>query len=50
MINRRAEVVGRLKSLEDAAESIITFLQSPNMMNEPRPDKQYVLQLLHANQ
>ncbi|XP_026417635.1 eukaryotic translation initiation factor 3 subunit E-like [Papaver somniferum] len=50
MINRRAEVVRRLKLLEDAAESIITFLQSPNMINEPRPDKQYVLQLLQGYQ
>ncbi|MCL7028995.1 hypothetical protein MKW94_010851 [Papaver nudicaule] len=40
------QVVWRLKSLEDAAVSIITFLQSPNMLNEP--GKQYVLQLVRS--
>ncbi|OVA12388.1 Proteasome component (PCI) domain [Macleaya cordata] len=47
MIDRRAEVVGRLKSLEESADPLISFLQNPNMVQELRPDKQYNLQMLH---
>lgn len=46
MIDRRAEVVGRLKALEDGAAPLIGFLQNPNAVQELRADKQYNLQML----
>lgn len=47
MIDRRAEVVGRLKALEDGAAPLIAFLQNPHAQQELRADKQYNLQMLH---
>lgn len=47
MVERRAEVVGRLKSLEDGAAPLVTFLQNPNAVQELRADKQYNLQMLN---
>eukprot|EP00246_Nothoceros_aenigmaticus_P004859 TRINITY_DN16579_c0_g1_i1.p1 TRINITY_DN16579_c0_g1~~TRINITY_DN16579_c0_g1_i1.p1 ORF type:complete len:441 (-),score=80.04 TRINITY_DN16579_c0_g1_i1:75-1397(-) len=47
MVERRVEVVGRLKSLEDAAAPLISFLQNPTYVSELRSDKQYNLQMLH---
>ncbi|KAK4392482.1 Eukaryotic translation initiation factor 3 subunit E [Sesamum angolense] len=47
MVERRAEVVGRLKALEEAAAPLITFLQNPNAVQELRTDKQYNLQMLN---
>jgi translation initiation factor 3 subunit E len=46
MVDRRAEVVGRLKALEEAAAPLVTFLQNPNAVQELRADKQYNLQML----
>ncbi|KAL6987149.1 Eukaryotic translation initiation factor 3 subunit E [Sarracenia purpurea var. burkii] len=46
MVERRAEVVARLKSLEEGAAPLITFLQNPNAVQELRADKQYNLQML----
>ncbi|XP_043725172.1 eukaryotic translation initiation factor 3 subunit E-like [Telopea speciosissima] len=46
MIDRRVEVVARLKSLEESAAPLITFLQNPNSVQELRPDKQYNIQML----
>ncbi|KAF8398324.1 hypothetical protein HHK36_017251 [Tetracentron sinense] len=46
MIDRRAEVVARLKSLEEAAAPLISFLQNPSSFQELRADKQYNLQML----
>ncbi|KAG6411493.1 hypothetical protein SASPL_129576 [Salvia splendens] len=42
----RAEVVGRLKALEDGAAPLIGFLQNPQAVQELRADKQYNLQML----
>ncbi|XP_051152681.1 eukaryotic translation initiation factor 3 subunit E-like [Andrographis paniculata] len=47
MVDRRVEVVGRLKALEEAAAPLIAFLQNPNAVQELRADKQYNLQLLN---
>lgn len=47
MVERRAEVVARLKSLEEAAAPLVTFLQDPNAVQELRGDKQYNLQMLN---
>ncbi|XP_047938668.1 eukaryotic translation initiation factor 3 subunit E-like [Salvia hispanica] len=47
MIDRRAEVVGRLKALEDGAAPLIGFLQNPQAVQELRADKQYNLQMLN---
>ncbi|KAG6383782.1 hypothetical protein SASPL_156449 [Salvia splendens] len=47
MIDRRAEVVGRLKVLEDGAAPLIGFLQNPQAVQELRADKQYNLQMLN---
>ncbi|XP_073016183.1 eukaryotic translation initiation factor 3 subunit E-like [Primulina eburnea] len=47
MVGRRAEVVGGLKSLEEAAAPIVTFLQNPNAVQELRADKQHNLQMLN---
>ncbi|PWA70862.1 eukaryotic translation initiation factor 3 subunit E [Artemisia annua] len=46
MVDRRVEVVARLKSLEEAAP-LVTFLQNPNANQELRADKQYNLQMLN---
>ncbi|XP_010554805.1 PREDICTED: eukaryotic translation initiation factor 3 subunit E-like [Tarenaya hassleriana] len=46
MVERRAEVVARLKSLEEAAAPLVAFLQNPNAVQELRADKQYNLQVL----
>ncbi|XP_076910180.1 eukaryotic translation initiation factor 3 subunit E-like [Bidens hawaiensis] len=46
MVDRRVEVVARLKSLEEAAAPLVTFLQNPNAVQELRADKQYNLQML----
>jgi translation initiation factor 3 subunit E len=46
MVDRRAEVVGRLKALEEAAAPLVAFLQNPNAVQELRSDKQYNLQML----
>lgn len=40
-------MVGRLKSLEDGAAPLVTFLQNPNAVQELRADKQYNLQMLN---
>ncbi|XP_075512802.1 LOW QUALITY PROTEIN: eukaryotic translation initiation factor 3 subunit E-like [Primulina tabacum] len=47
MVGRRAEVVGGLKSLEEAAAPIVTFLQNPNAVQELRADKQHNLRMLN---
>ncbi|KAB2084751.1 hypothetical protein ES319_A05G354900v1, partial [Gossypium barbadense] len=47
MVDRRVEVVARLKALEDAAAPLITFLQNANAVQELRADKQYNLQMLN---
>ncbi|XP_022867541.1 eukaryotic translation initiation factor 3 subunit E-like [Olea europaea var. sylvestris] len=47
MVERRVEVVARLKSLEESAAPIITFLQNPNAVQELRADKQHNLQMLN---
>lgn len=47
MVDRRVEVVGRLKSLEELAAPLISFLQNPQLVQELRSDKQYNLQMLH---
>ncbi|KAL3684125.1 hypothetical protein R1sor_002147 [Riccia sorocarpa] len=46
MMDRRVEVVGRLKSLEESAAPLISFLQNPQLVQELRSDKQYNLQML----
>ncbi|KAK4485471.1 hypothetical protein RD792_008113 [Penstemon davidsonii] len=46
MMERRAEVVGRLKALEEGAAPLIAFLQNPNAVQELRSDKQQNLQIL----
>ncbi|OAY74455.1 Eukaryotic translation initiation factor 3 subunit E [Ananas comosus] len=47
MIERRVEVVARLKSLEESAAPLISFLQSATLVQELRADKQYNIQMLH---
>ncbi|KAI3784485.1 hypothetical protein L1987_43584 [Smallanthus sonchifolius] len=47
MVDRRVEVVARLKSLEEAAAPLVTFLQNQNAVQELRADKQYNLQMLN---
>lgn len=47
MVERRAEVVARLKALEEAAAPLVSFLQNPNAVQELRADKQYNLQMLN---
>ncbi|XP_020589723.1 eukaryotic translation initiation factor 3 subunit E [Phalaenopsis equestris] len=47
MLDRRAEVVGRLKSLEEAAAPLISFLQNAANVQELRPEKLYNLQMLN---
>lgn len=46
MVDRRVEVVVRLKSLEESAAPLITFLQNAALVQELRPDKQYNIQML----
>ncbi|WZZ82052.1 hypothetical protein YC2023_102624 [Brassica napus] len=46
MVERRAEVVARLKSLEEAAAPLVTFLLNPAAVQELRADKHYNLQML----
>ena len=46
MVERRAEVVARLKSLEEAAAPLVTFLLNPAAVQELRADKQFNLQML----
>ncbi|KAF8690456.1 hypothetical protein HU200_040810 [Digitaria exilis] len=46
MVRRRAEVVSRLRSLEEAAAPLVTFLQNPQLVQELRPDKQYNIHML----
>ncbi|KAK7831013.1 eukaryotic translation initiation factor 3 subunit e [Quercus suber] len=46
MIDRRVEVVARLKALEEAAAPLVSFLQNPNAVQELKADKQYNLQML----
>ncbi|KAL7138428.1 hypothetical protein ABFS83_10G163100 [Erythranthe nasuta] len=47
MVDRRAEVVGRLKALEEGAAPLMAFLQNPSAYQELRADKQYNLQMLN---
>ncbi|XP_078447045.1 eukaryotic translation initiation factor 3E [Wolffia australiana] len=47
MLERRAEVVMRLRSLEDAAAPLISFLQNAALVQELRADKQYNLMMLN---
>ncbi|XP_077218312.1 eukaryotic translation initiation factor 3 subunit E-like [Tasmannia lanceolata] len=46
MVDRRVEVVTRLKSLEESAAPLVSFLQNASLVQELRPDKQYNLQML----
>lgn len=46
MVERRVEVVGRLKVLEESAAPLISFLQNPALVQELRADKHYNLQML----
>ncbi|KAJ8756239.1 hypothetical protein K2173_025051 [Erythroxylum novogranatense] len=46
MVERRLEVVSRLKALEEAAAPLVAFLQNGNAVQELRSDKQYNLQML----
>ena len=46
MIDRRVEVVARLKALEEVAPPLVAFLQNPNAVQEHKADKQYNLQML----
>lgn len=47
MVERRAEVVARLKALEEGAAPLIAFLQNPSAVQELRADKQHNLQMLN---
>ncbi|CAI8610889.1 unnamed protein product [Vicia faba] len=47
MVERRDDVVARLKSLEDAAAPLVAFLQNPAAVQELRADKHYNLQMLN---
>ncbi|XP_020251105.1 eukaryotic translation initiation factor 3 subunit E-like [Asparagus officinalis] len=47
MFNRRTEVVSRLKSLEESAAPLISFLQNPSYVQELKADKQYNVQMLN---
>ena len=47
MIQRRVELLTRLKALEEAAPPLISFLQNPNAVQELRADKSYNLQMLN---
>lgn len=47
MTDRRADVVARLQSLQEAAADLVSFLQSPEKLQELRADKHYNLQMLN---
>lgn len=47
MVERRVDVVSRLKSLEEAAAPLVAFLQNAAAVQELRADKQYNLQMLN---
>ncbi|KAH9679548.1 eukaryotic translation initiation factor 3 subunit E [Citrus sinensis] len=48
MVERRVEVVARLKALEERAAPIVSFLQNPNSFQDLRAnDQHYNLQMLH---
>eukprot|EP00262_Sarcandra_glabra_P006710 TRINITY_DN19204_c0_g1_i1.p1 TRINITY_DN19204_c0_g1~~TRINITY_DN19204_c0_g1_i1.p1 ORF type:complete len:444 (+),score=66.70 TRINITY_DN19204_c0_g1_i1:50-1381(+) len=47
MVDRRVGVVSRLKSLEESAAPLISFLQNASLVQELRADKQYNLQMLN---
>ncbi|KAJ8445796.1 hypothetical protein Cgig2_027877 [Carnegiea gigantea] len=47
MVDRRVEVVARLKALEEAAAPLVTFLQNEDKVQELRADKQYNIQMLN---
>ncbi|PQQ12535.1 Eukaryotic translation initiation factor 3 subunit E [Prunus yedoensis var. nudiflora] len=47
MVERRVEVVARLKALEESAAPLVNFLQNASAVQELRADKQYNLQMLH---
>lgn len=47
MVERRAEVVARLKALEESAAPLVGFLQNAAAVQELRADKQYNLQMLN---
>ncbi|RWR74722.1 eukaryotic translation initiation factor 3 subunit E [Cinnamomum micranthum f. kanehirae] len=47
MVDRRVEVVARLKSLEESAAPPISFLQNATLVQELSSDKQYNLQMLN---
>ncbi|XP_021741066.1 eukaryotic translation initiation factor 3 subunit E-like [Chenopodium quinoa] len=47
MMDRRVEVVARLKSLEEGAAPLVSFLQNEDKVQELRADKQYNLQMLN---
>ncbi|KAJ4830989.1 Eukaryotic translation initiation factor 3 subunit E [Turnera subulata] len=47
MVERRVEVVGNLRALEEAAAPLVSFLQNANSVQELRSEKQYNLQMLH---
>ncbi|KAG8089683.1 hypothetical protein GUJ93_ZPchr0011g26980 [Zizania palustris] len=47
MVKRCTEVVSRLRALDAAAAPIVSFLQSPQLLQEElRPDKQYNIHML----
>ncbi|KAJ3703762.1 hypothetical protein LUZ61_007467 [Rhynchospora tenuis] len=47
MVDRRVEVVARLKSLEKSVTPLISFLQNAALVQEMRSDKQYNIQMLN---
>ncbi|KAI4330523.1 hypothetical protein MLD38_028806 [Melastoma candidum] len=47
MVDRTVDVVSRLKSLEDAASPLVSFLQNPSALQDLKADKSYNLHLLH---
>lgn len=47
MVDRRVQVVARLKSLEESVAPLISFLQNATLVQELRPDKQYNIQMLN---
>lgn len=47
MVDRRVEVVARLKALEECAAPLVAFLQNEEKVQELRPDKIYNLQMLN---
>ncbi|KAF0905702.1 hypothetical protein E2562_008780 [Oryza meyeriana var. granulata] len=46
MVKRRAEVVSRLRALDEATAPIVSFLGNSQLVQELRPDKQYNLHML----